>query len=51
MSTTERQYLLSTDDHIKLKEINLKDSEKRAKSSTEFSILSVVGIGGSSVCY
>ena len=51
MSTTERQYLLSTDDHIKLKEINLKDSEKRAKSSTEFSILSVVGKGGSSVCY
>jgi len=50
MATNQRQYLLPGD-NITLKKININTGKALARDLTEFSVISVVGEGGSSVCY
>ena len=50
MEYQDRQYLM-TGDNITLKRVNIKTGKTQAKDSTDFSIISLIGEGGSSVCY
>ncbi len=50
MNESKRQYLLSGDT-ISLRRINIKTGKAIKGDATEFTVMSVIGEGGSSVCY
>lgn len=50
MEIEERQFLMPGD-NITLKRVNIKTGKTLIKDSNDFSIISVIGEGGSSICY